>query len=241
MAKEAVVGGEGVEGDSHGTVRYTSLRRAEHGREASLAHDNTATRCSPQEEDDCQSMSPPDHINWKDMDLEAAQPYYVLGLLPPEEVPSIAYNDLVRGRDGDALVELVSLCRPTWREIGTLMDRALEEIGVSQQPAERALHAVVERLLNEADNGTISLREAGYQIGMLTAAVDAVPEELLPLNGLEDYLELGLLTDEQWDGALRQECMELHARLEGSLRGHRLNEYGWGALYWVRRYGTPPE
>lgn len=178
--------------------------------------------------------------DWQLMDLAAAQPYYVLGLLPPEVVPSIAYNDLLRGKDGEALLELASLSRPTWRDIGTLMDRALVEVGLPKQTTDQAWRAIASHVLDRVDAGAISLNAAGRQLDALTIAADS-PQPLLPLQGLDDYLDLGLLTDEQWEVALRQEFVELRARLVNSDERIRFDEFGLGVLYWLRRYGTPPE
>lgn len=174
------------------------------------------------------------------MDLTAAQPYYVLGMLPAEAVPSIAYNNLVRGRDGPSLLELASLSRPTWRDIGNLMDRALEEIGVPRQSTDEAWRSIAGHILDQVEAGVISLKEGGYQLGALASAAD-YPEALLPLHGIDDYLDLGLLTDEQWETALAQEMTELRARLRGGQAVSYDHRYGSGALYWIRRYGTTPE
>jgi hypothetical protein len=177
------------------------------------------------------------------MDLAAVQPYWVLGLFLPERLPLMACNDLLHGQHGNALLELASLSRPGRYEVEPLFDQALEEIGVPQQSVDEAWRFVVRDILSRVAGETITLREAGRQLGGL-AAVFAdyseadYPEPLLLFQAVDEYLDLGLLSDEQWEVALAQEVAELRDRLEGWQPVHRYGEMGLGAVYWLRRYGT---
>lgn len=69
-------------------------------------------------------------FNWSSMDLQAAQPFWVLRLLPPEQIPQIAYNDLLKGRGGDAVVQLAIMQRPDSTDVSAYFDKAMTELGL---------------------------------------------------------------------------------------------------------------
>lgn len=62
-----------------------------------------------------------------DPDLFAAKWY--CSMVNPEDMPSFAADALEAGFDGPALRRLAGLIKPTSRDIGTLLDEVLDEIG----------------------------------------------------------------------------------------------------------------
>ena len=63
------------------------------------------------------------------MDLDLIVAEWYLGIYPPEKVPALAVWALGRGFDGPALRELAGCKSATHRDEGTLIERALRELG----------------------------------------------------------------------------------------------------------------
>lgn len=63
-------------------------------------------------------------MKWREMTLTEAYPYWILGDVPPQEIPYIAYNDLLAGNEAEEIVELAGLT-PSEAEDGWEFDRVL--------------------------------------------------------------------------------------------------------------------
>jgi hypothetical protein len=72
------------------------------------------------------------------MDLAAAQPYWRTRQLPTECLPAIAANDVGRHRGGTAARKLASLREPNRSKVGSLFDRALNQVGVARMTDDEA-------------------------------------------------------------------------------------------------------
>lgn len=122
------------------------------------------------------------------MDLDAVVAEWYLGFYPPERMPMLACWALEAGYDGPALRELAGCANVTWSNHGTLIERALRELGkesLSLSDAERLFAILVCRQIISGGvspyEGASRLWAAHNRCGLL--------ETLLPFVGFASEWE----------------------------------------------------
>jgi hypothetical protein len=91
--------------------------------------------------------------DWDQMELTALQPYWLTGQFPLSRLPTVAWNELERGRGGDAVLILLALDPPDTRagvfpeayrtDVNGLVLRALREVGVPSMTVDEAWRQVI--------------------------------------------------------------------------------------------------
>lgn len=121
------------------------------------------------------------------MELELAEAWWRLGLLPGEELPTVAYRLLEGGHDGPAICELAALHRPTLRDAAPLFERVLRELGRPVPPFEHAWRTAAKSVAEEVVAGAMGPREGTQRLANLGEATGH-PRDLAVFGTLaEDY------------------------------------------------------
>lgn len=85
-------------------------------------------------------------------DLPQVEAQLSLGLIGPEQMPSLAWDALEAGFDGPALRRLAALERPTWSEVEHLLPRVKAELAIQNISIEEASFRLAKRRAQEILN-----------------------------------------------------------------------------------------
>ncbi len=105
-------------------------------------------------------------------DLTVVAARYALGIIPSWELPAVADALLDRGCDSRAAIELAILRYPTMADAGPLLERVLEEEGVSRPSVEDAVLTVLRCELDRIARRVVKPREGLERVMKLVDSQD---------------------------------------------------------------------
>lgn len=120
------------------------------------------------------------------MDLELIQARWTLGVYPAEELPDLAAQLMVAGRDGPAVAELASFHRPARYEVLGAFARLMTELG--QRPMSYPEAAVVlarhgmREIARALADGATSPADAAARLLELRYPREDAPAEMIRLS-----------------------------------------------------------
>ena len=111
--------------------------------------------------------------------IEIAEALFRLGHLAPETLGDIGVDLLEKGADTQAIRELAALDRSvTWRDVGDLFERVLEDLGRKPLTEREAAYVVAEAVAADIVAGRIAPYEGSARIGYWTWREAGMPDEL---------------------------------------------------------------
>jgi hypothetical protein len=128
-------------------------------------------------------------------DRELVEAKLALNLIPSADMPKIAWDALEAGLDGPGIRRLAALEQPTAFEVGEVLPRASEEMGVSQLGAGEAALRVARRHAKEIlESGDDPLRHTRDFENLWAQA--GYPTEIASVGNLYDEVYVGEATGE---------------------------------------------
>jgi hypothetical protein len=122
-------------------------------------------------------------MNWN---LNAAR--WVVGQLPPEELPDLATEALAAGADSTSLALLAGLSRPTRAEAGPLFEKVLAESGVRVPGFREAVLLLARHVAQQILTGDVGPDAGAKRLVQLAHELDDPPPELSVFLGPESEI-----------------------------------------------------
>jgi hypothetical protein len=143
---------------------------------------------------------------------------WVLGELPPEDVPPLAVQALLRGCDSPSVAVLAGLNRPTLGDIEVELRDLLLELRISRPSQRAALKAMVDHVAHGIVAGTVAPNQGARQIWAYENELDsawnepALREQFRPFVGLASQQEDDPDHASQYDAEIVGEAQALIER-----------------------------
>jgi len=137
-------------------------------------------------------------------DRELLEAELALHLVPPERMPSVAWDALEAGLDGPMIRRVAAMTNPTGYEVDQVFQNFATELGVSTISPGEAAHRIATRRVREILNkGDDPLRWIGYFEGLWFRSGYA--KEIALLGQLGDESFIANRPDEETRSWLREE------------------------------------
>ena len=142
------------------------------------------------------------------MNLELAICFWVLDLLPSEEIPEIAADALADGMDSRTLRIMAGERNPSWFEIAPLFQKVLEELKVQMPSRQVAMMQVAKHYAERVVSGQLHPYEGARAIWWQLGIETDTPDDLLIFVGLaseyEDFMGQAANGDPYYRGLLEK-------------------------------------